>query len=269
MRQEAYAAFTHRERRADRRRGITIEPYGDMAIVVPCYNEAERFNAAAFEEFLNRYKDINFVFVNDGSKDDTLAELQVFSARFPRQTSVLDMPKNGGKAEAVRHGMLEMISHNKRYIGYWDADLATALSAIPEFGTLIRRDGQHTVVVGARLRLLCHDIQRDLSRRIFSRAFNLVARATLRLRIRDTQCGAKLFEVDEDLKAALVHPFETGWLFDIELLQRLIERKGNRNFIYEHALFAWSEVAGSKVSLKKSLHAVFKLCLLGLRGARL
>ena len=62
MRQEAYAAFTHRERRADRRRGITIEPYGDMAIVVPCYNEAERFNAAAFEEFLNRYKDINFVF---------------------------------------------------------------------------------------------------------------------------------------------------------------------------------------------------------------
>ena len=50
---------------------------------------------------------------------------------------------------------------------------------------------------------------------------------------------------------------------------RLIERKGNRNFIYEHALFAWSEVAGSKVSLKKSLHAVFKLCLLGLRGARL
>ena len=268
MRQEVSATFRHEERRADRRRGITIDAYDDMAIVVPCYNEADRYNSAAFEKFLNQYKDISFLFVNDGSTDDSLAILQAFSARFQRQTSVLDLPQNVGKAEAVRQGMLQMIAEHKRYIGYWDADLATALTAIPEFGTLIRRDGQHTVVVGVRLRLLGHDIQRELSRRIFSRAFNLVARAALWLNIRDTQCGAKLFAVDEDLKAALAQPFETGWLFDIELLQRLIARKGHRNFIYEHVLFAWSEVAGSKVSLKKSLQAVFKLCILGLRGAR-
>lgn len=262
-------SFEHEERRADRRRGITIDTFGDMAIIVPCYNEAERLDTAAFEAFMNRYKDISFIFVNDGSSDATGPMLDDFTSKFRRQTAVLHMPCNGGKAEAVRQGMTAAIARGFRFVGYWDADLATCLSAILEFGTLIRRDGNHTVVIGARLRLLGHQIERDPSRRLFSRAFNLVARLALRLNIRDTQCGAKLFEVDGDLVAALAHPFEASWLFDIELLQRLIARKGRRDFIYEHALFSWSEIAGSKVSMRKSLKAVAQLCFIGVRGARL
>lgn len=268
MKNEAESSFISSEPFRDRRRGLTIPTYSDMAIVVPCYNEEKRLDFDAFATFMGQYKDIHVVFVNDGSTDDTITILKSISQRFPEQATILNLEQNRGKAEAVRQGLLHAIKEGNRYVGYWDADLATSLSAITEFGTLIRRDGEHTVVIGVRLRLLGHNIQRKLSRRIFSRAFNLVARASLRLNIRDTQCGAKLFEVDEDLRASLRQPFEAGWLFDIELLHRLIARKKTRAFIYEHPLFSWSEVDGSKVSMIKSLRAVVQVCMLGIRGAK-
>ena len=73
-------------------------------IVIPCYNEANRLNKDAFLSFVLNNEDIEFLFVNDGSTDDTLSMLQTFSTE-NNKIHYLDLAKNGGKAEAVRQGI--------------------------------------------------------------------------------------------------------------------------------------------------------------------
>src|SRR5215510_14801881 len=45
-------------------------------IVVPCYNEARRLDTRAFTEFRPIGRRVEFLFVNDGSRDETLSLLE-------------------------------------------------------------------------------------------------------------------------------------------------------------------------------------------------
>jgi hypothetical protein len=91
-------------------------------IVVPCYNEAERLRLETFRAFVAREPGVDFLFVNDGSSDATLARLRELERSAPERFAVLDLPENRGKAEAVR--ACGAASSRPRTRGYWDADLA-------------------------------------------------------------------------------------------------------------------------------------------------
>src|SRR4051812_11365601 len=91
-------------------------------IIVPCYNESSRLDLARFREFTDNHANVRFLFVNDGSTDDTAILLTDFSAS-TRNVYVLDMHRNAGKAEAVRAGMIHgLLDSDISFIGYWDAD---------------------------------------------------------------------------------------------------------------------------------------------------
>ena len=66
-------------------------------IVVPCYNESQRLDGEAFLRFADENEGIRFLFVNDGSRDNTLEVLNALAQRHPRML-VLDLEQNGGKA---------------------------------------------------------------------------------------------------------------------------------------------------------------------------
>ena len=68
-----------------------------VAIVVPCCNEARRLPASAFEEFALREPGVRFLFVNDGSTDDTLDELHRLCSSNREQFTLLDLAQNQGK----------------------------------------------------------------------------------------------------------------------------------------------------------------------------
>src|SRR5512142_766052 len=72
------------------------------SIVVPCYNEAQRLNCGAFESALGSDANLEFVFVNDGSKDATGDVLGQLRQRAGERAHVLELQQNSGKAEAVR-----------------------------------------------------------------------------------------------------------------------------------------------------------------------
>lgn len=220
-------------------------------MVVPCYNEALRFNHDAFAYFLARYPGVGFVFVNDGSTDATLERLEALRAEYPERVTVLSLAQNSGKAEAVRQGLVHACGRGVRHVGYWDADLATPLDAIPDFLRAIDRDDKVQVVYGARLRMLGHRIERRFSRRVVSQICAMLARQVLRLPIGDSQCGAKLLRNTPALARALAQPFSAAWLFDVELFLRLKENlaaQNSRQAFYEQPLAEWDEVPGSKVS---------------------
>ena len=108
-------------------------------------------------------------------------------------------------------------------------------------------------VVGARLRLLGHAIQRRPIRGLLGRGFAVAASAALRTRMHDTQCGAKLFRANDLLRAALAEPFLARWVFDVELFARLARLRQQaglspwRSTVYEFPLEEWRDVPGSRL----------------------
>ncbi len=126
----------------------------DCTIVIPCYNERNRLDVGAFCEFLRDHHDVGFLLVNDGSTDGTYELLEEMVRVEPERLGVLHLERNGGKAEAVRRGMLEAAALGALYAGFWDADLATPLAAIPEFVDHLDSYPELQMVMGARVRLL-------------------------------------------------------------------------------------------------------------------
>ena len=225
----------------------------DTVIVVPCYNEAQRLNREAFEGYVEVSTTERFLFVNDGSTDETLERLQELASHKPERFSVLDLSPNGGKAEAVRRGMAQAFQEGATFAGYWDADLATPLEAIPNFRTLLVERPELSMVFGSRVRLLGRYIERQAVRHYLGRVGATLASLVLGLPIYDTQCGAKLFRRSDLVEGLFERPFKTGWMFDVEILARFIsglEHAGGgsaADAIYELPLVDWHDVAGSKV----------------------
>jgi dolichyl-phosphate beta-glucosyltransferase len=239
-------------------------------IVVPCYNEGARLRSDAFLEFLNQHANVRFLFVNDGSTDNTLSVLQKMQEQSDGRVQILDKQPNGGKAEAVRSGMLAALEDPQiACVGFWDADLATPLDALPEFFTLLANNDRLQMVFGSRVRLLGRQVHRRATRHYLGRIFATTVSIVLRLPIYDTQCGAKLFRATPELREVLSEPFLSRWVFDVEILARYIAlRRGDTSYlregIFEATLMRWDDVAGSKVRpgdfLKASLD-VFRIYL--------
>ena len=55
----------------------------DVVVVVPCYNEAERLDGAAFQDFVRAHEGARLLFVDDGSRDGTAALLAELCAAAP------------------------------------------------------------------------------------------------------------------------------------------------------------------------------------------
>jgi glycosyltransferase involved in cell wall biosynthesis len=219
-------------------------------LIIPCYNEERRLDGPAFLRFAIANPGVRLLFVNDGSRDNTLQVVNGIAAERPVQIAVLDCARNGGKAEAVRQGMLRALEEGADYAGYFDADLATPLGAAIEFARVLDRLRGIDVVVGSRLQLLGRSIKRRAKRALLGRVFAKAASTTLGISIHDTQCGAKLFRSTPWVAAAFSEPFCTRWIFDVEVLARIsqaTEEAGGpalTECVYEFPLDDWTEIAG-------------------------
>ena len=84
------------------------------AIVIPLYNEENRFDTVYWRDNFNVLEDVVWVFVNDGSTDNTLEILKSFLMEKPSNAVLLNLDKNSGKAEAIRYGMNYILKNYKK-----------------------------------------------------------------------------------------------------------------------------------------------------------
>jgi len=236
-----------------------------LAVAVPCWNEAARLRGDVFARTLAAHPDWRFVFVDDGSSDGTGEALEALARRDPERIAVLRLPRNRGKAEAVRQGVLAAAAGGAPHVAFLDADLSTGPEDLAALLAEAGRSGA-LVVCGSRVRLLGRRIERRAVRHYLGRVFATAASLTLGLPVYDTQCGAKLFRNGPDLAAVFGRPFNSTWTFDVELLGRYLLRLGGVNAlpgglcaIVEHPLAAWADVAGSKVRPRHFFTGLFEL----------
>ena len=216
-----------------------------ICLIIPCYNEEKRLSVIRYEQFLKRNQ-CDLLFVNDGSKDDTVNVLKAISQKY-NNAFFLNLKKNRGKAIAVKEGILHSftLENHYDYLGYWDADLATPLDEINRFQDILKKE-KIDCIFGSRIQKLGSIIKRHSFRHFLGRIFATVASKMLKLPIYDTQCGAKLFHKDV-ARIIFADNFISYWPFDVELLFRLKKRGYTK--LYELPLSKWEDVRGSKLSL--------------------
>jgi dolichyl-phosphate beta-glucosyltransferase len=242
-----------------------------VCLVIPCYNEASRLNVHAFRDYFAAHAGVRVLFVDDGSLDNTIAVLKELCEGYEDRAAYLECKPNAGKAEAVRKGILQALQeYDVDAVGFWDADLATPLATVAGFAEVLTRMPNIEMVFGARVQLLGRRVNRSATRHYLGRVFATVASITLRLPIYDTQCGAKLFRANSDLKKVFADPFLSKWVFDVEILARYSQLCGHdakhmQGCIYEFALEEWSDVAGSKVKPQDFFTAMLDLIRIKLR----
>lgn len=240
-------------------------------IVVPCFNEERRLKTDEFLAYAAAHDEVRLLFVDDGSTDGTRRMLEGMQARANGRIEVLILEKNGGKAEAVRQGVLHAGRAEPTSFGFWDADLSTPLDEILAFVALLEGRPELRAVMGSRVKLLGREIERKTMRHYLGRVFATCASMVLGLPVYDTQCGAKLFRNTRGTRWAFRAPFLSRWLFDVELLARLglLGRRrpayDTHRCVYEKPLHAWRDVAGSKIKLTDWLKAAWELARIGCR----
>ena len=232
-----------------------------VGVVIPCYNEEERLLSKEFIDYIDEHSGYHLCFVNDGSKDKTLEVLHNLQKGREDFITVYDCEKNGGKAEAVRLGMLHMAKkEDLDYIGFLDADLSTDLA---DFDDLVKtiQTSKFKIVSGSRISRMGANITKESARKIISMTINFIIRKILKMDFKDTQCGAKIFSKDV-IKIAFGEKFVTQWIFDVEIFKRMSIHFGLKRakaLLCEQPLKRWIHADGSKLSMKDSIKIVMQL----------
>ncbi|WP_282030460.1 response regulator [Winogradskyella eximia] len=232
-----------------------------VGVVIPCYNEEERLLSDEFISYIDKNSGYHLCFVNDGSKDRTLEVLKDLKKGREDFITVYDCEKNGGKAEAVRLGMLHMAKKDDLdYIGFLDADLSTDLA---DFDDLVKtiETSDFKIVSGSRISRMGANITKESARKIISLTINFIIRKILKMDFKDTQCGAKIFHKDV-IDIAFGEKFVTQWIFDVEIFKRMSIHFGLKKakaMLCEQPLKRWIHADGSKLSMKDSVKIVGQL----------
>jgi len=226
-----------------------------VGVVIPCYNEENRLSNDLFEDFAHNNLGYHLCFVDDGSTDKTLEVLEKLQKTNVNNISVYKCDKNGGKAEAVRQGILHLAKDTQfDYIGFLDADLSTDFR---DFDDLVKtiETSEFKIVSGSRIARMGANITKESARKIISMTINLIIQTILGMPFKDTQCGAKI--MDREIATTMFNEkFITKWLFDVEIFMRMRRHYGKANakkLICEQPLKRWIHADGSKLSMTDSL----------------
>ncbi|MBI4159214.1 glycosyltransferase [Candidatus Woesearchaeota archaeon] len=214
----------------------------NLSIIIPAYNEEKRI-LKTLQEYINYLRGkINFeiLVVINGCTDNTLSVVSQI-ARKNKEIKYIDVGKVASKGAAVLEGFKRVESD---LIGFVDADLATKPGA---FYDLVKNIKDYDAIIASRwIKGAKMDHRQPLTRIIAGRAFNILVNVFFNLKIKDTQCGAKLFK-KHVVKAILPSMGKTtGWAFDVNLLYAI---KRN-HFKTKEIPTVWNEPGGSHLNLK-------------------
>lgn len=93
-----------------------------VSFIVPCYNEAGNIIAFSnkIKEVFEKKYNYEIIFINDGSKDNTLSELKKLLNNSKQSITIIDFSRNFGKEAGIYAGLK---AAKGEYVNIIDADL--------------------------------------------------------------------------------------------------------------------------------------------------
>lgn len=191
-----------------------------LSIIMPAYNEeALIYNSITKTlDIVSEFApELEIIAVNDGSKDNTKAEI-IRATQDDKRVKLVSSDKNHGKGAAIIAGVAEATGD---YIAFLDADLELPPDQLKDYMECMERKNAD-VVIGCKLHKDSH-ISYPLKRKIISIGYYIMLVVLFHLKVQDTQTGIKLFKADA-LKSVAHLVRTSGFAYDIELLVALNRR---------------------------------------------
>ena len=117
-----------------------------LSLIIPCYNEQENVRAfydAAAAAFAQNAWSYELIFVDDGSSDATLRELEALYKKAPETVRVISFSRNFGKEAAIFAGLK---AAKGDFVGLIDADLQQRPEIVREMVKILDEQPQYDVV---------------------------------------------------------------------------------------------------------------------------
>lgn len=164
-----------------------------ISIIVPCYNEEETVELFYIElsKIMNTMSTQSFevLFINDGSKDNTLSVLKNISKQDER-VKYISFSRNFGKEAAMYAGFCNVAGD---YIAVMDSDMQDPPSLLPEMVKILEENDFDSVATRRKTRIGEPPI-RSLCAKMFYKIINKISDA-------DIEDGARDFRL---MKRAMV-----------------------------------------------------------------
>ena len=151
--------------------------------VVPAYNERDNI-VSTIEDLRFNAPGVDYVIVNDGSKDDTLSICREHGY------NVIDLPVNLGLAGAFQTGMRYAYKHGYDYAIQFDADGQHSAAYIYEM-IRVAETQDANIVIGSRFATQKKPLSARMAGSVLISAMILL---TTRQRIQDPTSGMRLFD---------------------------------------------------------------------------
>ncbi|HEY9606020.1 MAG TPA: glycosyltransferase [Allocoleopsis sp.] len=194
-----------------------------VAVILPVYNESDclKKSFGLVSEFAQKNKLYHFIFVNDGSTDDSLKILTERAKKISNPSiNLISYHPRQGKGFAVKQGVTWI---DADYICFTDSDLAYSLEHLELLVEKLEKE-KFDVVIGCRNLDSSNSTSVSFQRKVVGKIFNIISRILLNLNFTNMQAGLKGFRKEpakELFKRQLIH----GFSFDVELLY--LARKHN------------------------------------------
>jgi len=175
-----------------------------ITIVIPCYNESKRIIKSMKElrTMTERFPDVEIIFVDDGSKDDTY---KILVKNMWDAVRILSQG-NKGKWGALKAGY-KMARGD--YVIFLDADLSVGPGVLIN---VLADKGKHDIICGNRYKMS----KAPLRRRIPSKIFNYLFVGLFGLRGVDSQCPVKILKRSKEMSNIINGMKEDGFTGDVE-----------------------------------------------------
>ena len=201
-------------------------------IFIPCYNESKRLKIDDIRHYIeNCNLSIDFYFIDDGSTDNTTNLISSNLLDYDNVHLII-LPRNLGKGNALRQGVIQMINLPYYYYGFIDADMDIPFMQLNNILNVLERNSGS---IGITIRNLKGKLDFGNLRSLLSVIMVYIANRIIGLKpgISDTQCGCKIFKKDF-AEVIFKDEFISNWLFDIEIFLRLKRIPTfSRNSIFE------------------------------------
>ncbi len=183
-----------------------------ITVIVPCYNEEETIPLfipemdKVYDSMREKYDiEMEYLFVDDGSKDGTLSCLEKFSEENPR-VSYITFSRNFGK-EAAMYAGLE--NSDADYTVIIDADLQDPPELIEEMYTILKNEEKYDCVASRRFTRTGEPVIRSWFARMFYRIMGKISQTEIVDGARDFRMMSRRM-VDAIMSLAECNRFSKG-----------------------------------------------------------
>ena len=219
----------------------------NISIIFPVFNESIRLTTAFgdIKKFnkKNLFKKIEYVFVDDGSTDNSIKKIEKFIIKNKKKNinyKMIILKKNKGKGEALKRGILASKSD---WILTRDTDISVSLQ---QGMTWIKKgfiNKKNEIYFGSR-NLRNSQTKYKIYRKLLGLVFNKFINYYFSIELSDTQCGFKLYKSKVG-KKLFKNLQDKGFAHDIEI----VLRAEKFNFQITELPVKWEHKDNSKLNI--------------------